>query len=172
MYVQVVLQVDGMSAYESVISPAYKVPDKLVAETPALRKKTNSIRGTAGVRRKVRIKEIARQKSATKSKLAYMEPPLSPQTAEPAESRPAKSFVVPDAVMPSDDEVLVVVLSPWPLLTDSEQDFTVFTRESLESHMGAVARPPLPHIPRKKTLPPTSARRASRRVNPASRRVN
>ena len=57
-----------MSLVASVFSPAYKkVPDKLVAETPALRKKTNSIRGTAGVRREVLIKEIARQKSATKA---------------------------------------------------------------------------------------------------------
>ncbi len=32
----------------SVYSAAYHVPDKLVAETPALRKKTSSIRGTAG----------------------------------------------------------------------------------------------------------------------------
>jgi hypothetical protein len=36
----------------SVFSAAYKVPDKLVAETLALRKKTSSIRGTAGLRRK------------------------------------------------------------------------------------------------------------------------
>ena len=47
----------------SVFSPEYKVPDKLVAETPALRKKTNSNRGTAGLKRKVLVKEIVRQKS-------------------------------------------------------------------------------------------------------------
>ena len=51
------------SLVASVFSPAYKVPDKLVAETPALRKKTNSIRGTAGLKRKVLVKEIVRQKS-------------------------------------------------------------------------------------------------------------
>ena len=71
--------------------------------------------------------------------------------------------------MPSDDEVLVVVLSPWPLLTDSEQDFT---RESLESHMGAVARPPLPRIKRKATdlsLSQPSQPPTRRRVNRVSR---
>ena len=36
----------------SVFSPNYKVPVNLIAETPALRKKTNSIRGLAGQRRK------------------------------------------------------------------------------------------------------------------------
>jgi hypothetical protein len=45
----------------SVFSAAYKVPDKLVAETPALRKKTSSIRGTAGLRRKLLVEETARQ---------------------------------------------------------------------------------------------------------------
>ena len=132
------------SLVASVFSPAYKVPDILVAETPALRKKTNLIRGTAGVRRKKLIKEIAMQRSATKSKLTYMDPPLSPRRPEPAELLPAnlKEFVVPEAAMPSDDEVLVVVLSPWPLLTDCEQDMRAF----------AVARPPLPSIPRKKCV--------------------
>ena len=120
----------------SVFSPAYKVPDILVAETPALRKKTNSIWGTAGVRRKMLIKEIARQKSATKSKLTYMDPPLRPrrpEPAEPAESLPATKFNLPpaaEAVMPSDDEVLVVVLSPRPLLTDCEQESTPKSVES------------------------------------------
>ena len=46
------------------------------------------------------IKEIARQKSATKSKLTYMDPPLSPRRPEPAEKRPAEKkaeFVIPEA---------------------------------------------------------------------------
>jgi hypothetical protein len=45
-----------------VFSPAYRVQEVLVAETLALRKKTNAIRGTAGLRRKSVIKEIATQK--------------------------------------------------------------------------------------------------------------
>ena len=139
------------SLVASVFSPAYKVLDNLIAETPALRKKTNSIRGTAGVRRKMLIKEIARQKSATKSKLTYMDPPLSPrrpEPAEPAESLPATKFVLPPAAMPSDDEVLVVVLSPRPLLTDCEQESTPKYVESAVP----VARLKLPSIPRKKRM--------------------
>ena len=138
----------------SVFSPVYKVPDNLIAETPALRKKTNSIRGTAGVRRKMLIKEVARQKSATKSKLTYMDPPLSPRRPEPAKpapSLPATQFNLPpaaEAVMPSDDEVLVVVLSPRPLLTDCEQESTP---KSVESAV-PVARLKLPSIPRKKRM--------------------
>ena len=54
----------------SVFSAAYKVPDNLVAETTALRKKTSSIRGTAGLRRKLVIKEISRQKKQSTYKLA------------------------------------------------------------------------------------------------------
>ncbi len=45
-----------------VFNPDYQVPEILVAETPALRKKTNSIRGTAGVRRRELMKKIAKQK--------------------------------------------------------------------------------------------------------------
>ena len=108
------------SLVASVFGPEYKVPNNLIAETPALRKKTNSIRGTAGVRRKMLIKEIARQKSATKSKLTYMDPPLSPRRPEPAEKRPAEKkaeFVIPEATVPSDDEVLIDSLSPLPFLT-------------------------------------------------------
>ena len=143
------------SLVASVFSPAYKVPDNLIAETPALRKKTNSIRGTAGVRRKMLIKEVARQKSATKSKLTYMDPPLSPRRprpAEPAETLPAKKFVEPEAAMPSDDEVLVVVLSPRPLLTDCEQESTPKSVESA----APVASLKLPRnrarIPRRKRM--------------------
>ena len=45
-----------------VFSPEYQVPEIIVAETPVLRKKTNSIRGTAGVKRRELIKNIAKQK--------------------------------------------------------------------------------------------------------------
>ena len=54
----------------SVFSAAYKVPDKLVPETLALRKKTSSIRGTAGLRIKLLIKEIDMQKKQSTNKLA------------------------------------------------------------------------------------------------------
>ncbi len=42
----------------SVFSPVYQVPDRLIAETKVLRKKTNSIRGAADLTRKLLIKEI------------------------------------------------------------------------------------------------------------------
>ena len=144
------------SLVASVFGPEYKVPDTLIAETPAARKKTNSIRGTAGVRRKKLLKEIAMTKSATKSKLTYMDRPLSPRPPQPpAEKRPARKFVIPEAGMPSDDEVLVVVLSPWPLLTDCEQGVTLASQESImKKAVPADPRtlppmPPLPRIPRK-----------------------
>ena len=139
------------SLVASVFGPEYKVPDTLIAETPAARKKTNSIRGTAGVRRKKLLKEIAMTKSATKSKLTYMDRPLSPRPPQPpAEKRPARKFVIPEAGMPSDDEVLVVVLSPWPLLTDCEQ-VTLVSQESIMKKAVPDSRtlPPLPRIPRK-----------------------
>ncbi len=63
----------------SVFSPADQVPDALVAETPALRKKTSSLRATAGLRRKLLLEEIAKQKKQSTSKLAYMDPPLGLQ---------------------------------------------------------------------------------------------
>ncbi len=46
----------------SVFSPVYQVQDRLVAETLALLKKTNSIWATGFLKRKLLIKEITRQK--------------------------------------------------------------------------------------------------------------
>jgi hypothetical protein len=67
-------------------SPAYQVTEVLVVETPALRKKTSSIktssiRNTAWLRRKLLIKEIAKQKKQSTKKLAYMDPLVHPQLA-------------------------------------------------------------------------------------------
>jgi hypothetical protein len=59
-----------------VFSPEYPVPEVLVAETPALRKKTKSIRGTAGIKRKSVMKEIAQQRKQSTNRLAYMDPPV------------------------------------------------------------------------------------------------
>ena len=61
------------SLVASVFSPKYNVPVKLIAETPPLRKKTNSVRGIAGPRRKRAMMEIRRQKAKTMRKLAYMD---------------------------------------------------------------------------------------------------
>ena len=89
----------------SVSSQEYKVPDKLVAETPTLLKKTSSIRGTAGLKGKLLIKELAIQKTKSTNKLSYMDPPVSPRLASPPAPPPqaAEPFVIPDAVLTSDD---------------------------------------------------------------------
>ena len=111
----------------SVFSRKYKVPGKLIAATPALRKKTNKVRGLAGVRRKRALAEIRQQKAKSASKLTYMDPPeprrpMLPEPAEPAAAEPApaaESFVVPspEDMPPSDDEVLLDLLWPWLILT-------------------------------------------------------
>ncbi len=62
------------------------MPEELVAETLALRKKTNSIRGTAGLERKLLIKKIAEQKKQSTNRLAYTDPLVHPQPALAAEA--------------------------------------------------------------------------------------
>jgi hypothetical protein len=107
-----------------VFSPAYQVPEKLVAETPALRKKTNSIRGTAGLKRILLIKEKAKQKKLSTNWLEYMDwsvqPEAAPQPAEGVAPRPAAEaaeppakFALAESVLPfsSDDEVHSVIHS-------------------------------------------------------------
>ncbi len=54
------------------------VPDNLVAETPALRKKCSKVRGTAGPRRTRLLREIEKQKKVSTSKLAYVSDPMPP----------------------------------------------------------------------------------------------
>ena len=77
----------------SVFSGEYEVPNLLIAATPALRKKTSSIRGTAGVRRKHLMKELAKAKTKSKTRLTYMDPPAPlPEPAE--EATPAKESAV------------------------------------------------------------------------------
>ena len=108
----------------SVFSPKYKVPVNLIAETPALRKKTNSIRGLAGQRRKKAIIELRKQKAKITRKLDYMDRPeprraAEPEPAEPEPAQPSASkFVHPEPTIPSsDEEVLTDIFSPFPLLT-------------------------------------------------------
>ena len=87
-----------MGLVASVFSPAYKVPDKLAAETPALRTKTNSIRGTAGVRRRHLLKELSKAKTKSKTRLTYMDRPAprqEPPLAAPAEEPPPPAETEP-----------------------------------------------------------------------------
>jgi hypothetical protein len=106
------------------------VPEVLVAETLALCKKTNSI----GLKRKLLIKEIAKQRKQSTNRLVYMDPSVHPQPAPnseaapqleaeaappPAEegappqaaeaARPPAKFVLAEPVFPSDDEVDIVI---------------------------------------------------------------
>ena len=94
------------------------VPDNLVAETPALRKKCSKVRGTAGPRRARLLQQIAKQKKASTSKLAYDSEPVppvpdpDPPVPDPvrSESRqgsppPAPRFIQPSPNMPSSDDV-------------------------------------------------------------------
>ena len=95
-----------------------------------LRKKFNSIRGTAGVRRRELIKKIAKQKQQSTSRLEYMDPPVHPAAALPVAPPPpaqevapppaavaeaaapqAKTLFIPEALSASDDEVQIVLLS-------------------------------------------------------------
>ena len=59
------------------------VPDNLVAATPALSKKCSKIRGTAGPRRARLIKEIAKQKKSSTSKIGYVNDPEGPSLQRP-----------------------------------------------------------------------------------------
>ncbi len=101
-------------------------------ETPALHKKTNSIRGTAGVKRRELIIKIAKQKQRSTNRLEYMDPPVHSKAALPVAPPPpaqevapppaaaevaeaaaptAKTFVIPEALSASDDEVQIVIRS-------------------------------------------------------------
>ena len=102
-----------------VFCPDYQVPAILVAETPALRKKTNSIRGTAGVKRRELMRKIAKNKQQSTNRLEYMDPPVHPaaapppakEVAMPPAAEAAKTFVIPEAASLSDDEVQIVIRS-------------------------------------------------------------
>ncbi len=106
-----------------VFCPDYQVPEILVAETPALRKKTNSIRGTAGVKRRELMKKLAKNKQQSTNRLEYMDRPVHPAAALPVAPSPpakevamppaaeaAKTFVLPEAAPLSDDDEVQIVI--------------------------------------------------------------
>jgi hypothetical protein len=68
----------------SVFDPEVQVPGNLVAETPALRKKCSKIRGTAGPRKAWLLKQIAKQKKKSVSKIGYVDAPVPPVPDAPA----------------------------------------------------------------------------------------
>ena len=89
----------------SLFTPEVVVPDKLVAVTPALRKKCSKIRGTAGPSRARLIWEIAKQKKTSISKICFANdpvapvkdpvPPLSARDASPLPTACADNLIVP-----------------------------------------------------------------------------
>ena len=90
-----------------------EVPHNLVAETPALRKKCNKLRGTAGPRRARILKAIAKEKKTSTSKLGFVNDPVPPQpdppplapvapvSARDASPLPAQHFNQPSPNMPT-----------------------------------------------------------------------
>jgi len=72
-----------------VFDPEVQVPVTLVAETPALRKKCSKVRGTAGPRRARLLKEIAKQKKKSVSKIGYIDAPVPPVPDPPEAAPPA-----------------------------------------------------------------------------------
>ena len=101
-----------------------EVPDNLVAETPALRKKCNKLRGTAGPRRARILKMIAKEKKKSASKIGFVDEPVSPQPDPPhqapvapestrdpapvstrdASPQPAHRYKIPSPNIPSSED--------------------------------------------------------------------
>ena len=101
-----------------------EVPDNLVAETPALRKKCNKLRGTAGPRRARILKMIAKEKKKSASKIGFVDEPVSPQPDPPhqapvapestrdpapvstrdASPQPAQRYKIPSPNIPSSED--------------------------------------------------------------------
>jgi hypothetical protein len=99
----------------SVFDPEVQVPVNLVAETQALRKKCSKVRGTAGPRRARLLREIAKQKKKSTSKIGYVDAPVPPVPDAPAGAPAAalpdgggaavsNQFRIPSPKLPSDDE--------------------------------------------------------------------
>jgi hypothetical protein len=109
-----------------------QVPTNWVAEIPELRKKTNSLRGTAGPRRASVIAAMAKDKEKSVSKLTFMDPPIGPETQPKPQPKPVKSgtakLVIPPPVSPPSSpsshsseelEVFIAFELLYPLLTNS-----------------------------------------------------
>ena len=69
--------------------PEVQVPVNLVAETQALRKKCSKVRGTAGPRKARLLKQTAKQKKKSVSKIGYIDAPVPPVPDPPEAAPPA-----------------------------------------------------------------------------------
>ena len=101
-----VLQVEHTVLVTSLLRSDVMVPDNLVAETPALRKKYSKIRGTAGTRKARLNRENAKQKKASTSNLGYVTVPVPPVPDWPASPPPSRPLNQPSPNLPtsSDEE--------------------------------------------------------------------
>ncbi len=77
----------------SVFDPEVQVQVNLVAETPALLKKCSKVRGTAGPCRARLLKEIAKQKKKSASKIGHIDAPVPPVPDAP---QAAPAAALPD----------------------------------------------------------------------------
>ena len=101
---------------ESLFRADIELPDNLVAETPSLLKKCNKLRGTAGPCRARILKEIAKERKKSTSKIGFVDEPVPPQPDPPqlapvpsestrdASPPPAARFNVPSPNLPSSSE--------------------------------------------------------------------
>ncbi len=106
----------------SVFNPEVQVPVTLVAETPALRKKCSKVRGTAGPRRARLLKEIAKQKKKSVSKIGYIDAHVPP-VPDPPEAAPAAAL--PDGGGAADPPPVEDIPGPAPQPSQSEVYFTL-----------------------------------------------
>ena len=70
-----------------------------MAETPSLRKKCNKFRGTAGPRRARILKEIARDKKKSTSKIGFVDEPVPP-VPDPVPAKNGRDKSPPPRVRP------------------------------------------------------------------------
>ena len=102
---------------ESLFRADIEVPDNLVAETPSLRKKCNKLRGTAGPRRARILREIAKEKKKSTSKIGFVDEPVPPQP-DPPQLAPVPSESGRDVSLPPVEGFNV----PSPNLLPSSED--------------------------------------------------
>ena len=112
------------------------VPDKLVAATPAPRKKCSKIRGTAGPRRARLIREIAKEMKKSTSKIGFVKAPVPPMP-DPVPSGSTRDASPP----PTAREDGLIVPSPDSELLTSSEDEDPPSRPS--QHLSRpISRPP------------------------------
>ncbi len=93
-----------------------------MAEMQALRKKCSKVRGTTGPRRARLLKEIAKQKKKSVSKIGYIVAPVPPVPDQPAA---APAAALPDDCSAADPPPVEDIPGPAPPPSQSEVYFTL-----------------------------------------------